>query len=92
MSGTTVSSEGLEIRRRRVLFRAWHRGTKEMDLVMGRFADAEIRTMSDDDLNDFERLIEVPDRDLFTWVTGKADTPGNYDTAVFQRLKTFHCG
>lgn len=92
MSGTTVSSEGLEIRRRRVLFRAWHRGTKEMDLVMGRFADAEIRTMSDDDLNDFERLIEVPDRDLFTWVTGKADTPGNYDTAVFRRLKTFHCG
>lgn len=92
MSGTTVSSEGLEIRRRRVLFRSWHRGTKEMDLVMGRFADAEIRSMSDADLTDFERLIEVPDRDLFAWVTDKAETPANYDTAVFRRLKTFHAG
>lgn len=92
MSGTSISSDGLDARRRKVLWRAWHRGTKEMDLVMGRFADAEIHTMSDHDLTDFEKLIEVPDRDLFAWVTGKEETPGNYDLPVFRRLIALHVG
>ena len=90
MSGTRRSSAGLDERRRRILYRAWHRGIREMDLIMGRFADAEIGTMSEADLDAFERLIEVPDRDLFRWITGEDDTPENYDTAVFRRLKGFH--
>ncbi len=90
MSGTQRSSADLDPRRRRVLFRSWHRGLREMDLIMGRFADAEIGTMSDADLDEFERLIEVPDRDLFRWITGEDETPSNYDTAVFKRLKGFH--
>jgi antitoxin CptB len=90
MSGTQRSSADLDSRRRRVLFRSWHRGLREMDLIMGRFADAEIGTMSDADLDEFERLIEVPDRDLFRWITGEDETPSNYDTAVFRRLKGFH--
>jgi antitoxin CptB len=90
MSGSTRSSAGLDERRRRVLFRAWHRGIREMDLIMGRFADAEIAAMPEADLNDFERLIEVPDRDLYGWITGEGETPGNYDTPVFRRLRAFH--
>ncbi len=90
MSGTTRTSAGLDPRRRRILFRAWHRGIREMDLIMGRFADAAIGTMSDAELDDFERLIEVPDRDLFRWITGEDATPSNYDTALFRRVKTFH--
>jgi antitoxin CptB len=42
MTGTIRSSDGLDVRRRRILFRAWHRGMREMDLIMGRFADAVI--------------------------------------------------
>ena len=90
MSGSTRTSAGLDVRRRRVLFRAWHRGIREMDLLMGRFADAEIATMPEPDLDEFERLIEVPDRDLFRWITGEDEAPSNYDTAVFRRLKNFH--
>jgi len=90
MSGTTRTSADLDPRRRRILFRAWHRGIREMDLIMGRFADAAIDTMSDTELDDFERLIEVPDRDLFRWITGEDATPSNYDTAIFRRVKTFH--
>src|SRR5215212_1830342 len=90
MSGTTRTSAGLEPRRKRVLFRAWHRGIREMDLIMGRFADAEIGTMSEEDLAEFERLIEVPDPDLFRWISGEHETPANYDTPVFRRLKSFH--
>ena len=90
MSGTTRTSADLDPRRRRILFRAWHRGIREMDLIMGRFADVAIGTMSDAELDDFERLIEVPDRDLFRWITGEDATPSNYDTAIFRRVKTFH--
>jgi antitoxin CptB len=90
MSGTTRSSADLDVRRRRILFRAWHRGIREMDLIMGRFADAEIGTMPEAELDEFERLIEVPDRDLFRWITGEDDTPENYDTPVLRRLKSFH--
>ena len=90
MSGSTRSSADLDVRRRRNLFRAWHRGIREMDLIMGRFADAEIAAMREDDLAAFERLIEVPDRDLYLWLTGEAETPPNYDTPVFRRLKSFH--
>ena len=90
MSGTTRSSADLDPRRRRTLFRAWHRGIREMDLIMGRFADAEIGDLSESELDEFEALIEVPDRDLFKWLTGEAETPSNYDTVVWQRLRDFH--
>lgn len=90
MSGSTRSSADLDPRRRKILFRAWHRGMREMDLIMGRFADAEIGGLSDAELDEFERLIEVLDRDLLSWVTGEADVPENYDSEVFRRLKAFH--
>ncbi len=60
MTGTTVSTADLDPRRRRILFRAWHRGTREMDLLMGTFTDSEIRTMSEDDLGVLELLCEAP--------------------------------
>lgn len=90
MSGSTRSSADLDPRRRKVLFRAWHRGMREMDLIMGRFADAEIGNLSEAELDEFERLIEVLDRDLLSWVTGEAQVPENYDSEVFRRLKAFH--
>ncbi|MBF9234563.1 FAD assembly factor SdhE [Microvirga alba] len=90
MSGTTRTSAELDVRRRQILFRAWHRGMREMDLIMGRFADAEISNLSEEDLAEFERLIEVLDRDLLGWITGEAQTPENYDTPLFHRLKAFH--
>jgi antitoxin CptB len=90
MSGSTRTSADLDPRRRRILFRSWHRGLREMDLIMGRFADAEIGSLSEAELTEFERLIEVPDADLFAWISGDAATPDNYDSALFRRLKAFH--
>ncbi len=89
MSGSMRTSADLDPRRRRALFRAWHRGIREMDLILGRFADVEIATMSESDLADFERLIEVPDPDLFGWIA-KGGAPAAFDTPVFQRLRRFH--
>ncbi|QEL21744.1 succinate dehydrogenase assembly factor 2 [Bosea sp. F3-2] len=90
MSGSTRSSADLDPRRRKILFRAWHRGMREMDLIMGRFADEAIAGFGDAELDEFERLIEVPDRDLLGWITGEIALPENYDTELFRRLKAFH--
>ncbi len=90
MSGLQRTTAGLDPRRKRILFRAWHRGMREMDLIMGRFAEANIDAMDDATLDIFEALIEVPDRDLLSWITGKEPTPRNYDTEIFKALKAFH--
>lgn len=90
MSGSTRSSADLDPRRRKILFRAWHRGMRETDLIMGRFADEAIADFSEAELDEFERLIEVLDRDLLSWVTGEAPVPENYDTELFRKLRAFH--
>src|SRR3954471_149592 len=75
MSGSTRSSEGLDERRRRLLFRAWHRGMREVDLITGRFADAHISTLTDREVDAFEHLMDVPEPDLLNWIMGQAATP-----------------
>lgn len=87
MTGTTRSSGGLDDRRKRLLFRCWHRGTREMDLILGRFADAEIATLSDDELGTLERLIELPDPDLYAAVSGDKALPTEHASALFERIK-----
>ncbi len=87
---TERSSEGLDVRRKKLLFRAWRRGVRETDLIVGRFADAVIGSLDEPALDDFERLIEVPNADLYAWVSGEADIPEHYDTVVLRQLKAFH--
>ncbi|MDE2377542.1 succinate dehydrogenase assembly factor 2 [Bradyrhizobium sp.] len=89
MTGTTRSSGGLDDRRKRLLFRCWHRGTREMDLILGRFADAEIGNLSDDEVGQFERLIEVNDPDLYAAITGDKILPSDVAGSLFQRIKGF---
>ena len=90
MSGSTISSEGLDARRRRLLFRAWHRGMREVDLITGRFADAHIASLSEAEVDDFERLMDVPEPDLLAWVMGSAAPPPDHDTTLFRRMCAFH--
>jgi len=87
---TERSSEGLDPRRRKLLFRAWRRGVRETDLIVGRFADAYIDTFDDAALNDFERLIEAPNAELYAWVVGVERAPAEFDTAVLRQLISFH--
>ena len=90
MSGTTRSSDGLGERQRRLLFRSWHRGIRETDLLLGRFADAWIGEMSDAELDEYERLLEVPDHDIYGWVTGELDIPQEYRSDLLSRIASFH--
>jgi len=89
MTGSTRSSSGLDDRRKRLLFRCWHRGTREMDLILGRFADAEIADLSDGDMAELERLIDVPDPDLYAALTGDKPLDPEYASALFDRIKAF---
>jgi antitoxin CptB len=80
----------LDVLRRKLLFRAWHRGMREVDLIMGRFADREIREWGRKELGEFEQLLELPDCDLLAWVIGEAEVPRRLDTALFRRLRDFN--
>ena len=90
MPETRLSSAGLDPRRRRILVRAWRRGMREMDYVMGGFADAHLPDLSEAELDDFEALLDLPDRDVLMWLTGEAETPSEHCTAFYARLKAFH--
>ncbi len=92
MTGSTRSSDGLNVRQRKILFRAWRRGMREADLITGRFADAAITDLSDGELTEFERLLDVPDREVLAWVMGELDVPQAFDTPLFRRLCAFHHG
>jgi antitoxin CptB len=89
MTGSTRSSGGLDDRRKRLLFRCWHRGTREMDLILGRFADAEIANLSEPELVQFEYLMDVPDPDLYAALTGKMPPAPDYANGLFDRIKSF---
>ncbi len=90
MTGMARSSAGLDDRRRRLLYRLWHRGTREMDLIMGRFADAALGTMSEAEVAELEQLADVPDPDLYAWLIGSRSVPQAHDHNVFRRLREFH--
>jgi antitoxin CptB len=89
MTGTTRSSQGLDDRRKRLLFRCWHRGTREMDLILGRFADAEIGILAENELDQLEQLLEIPDPDFYAAVTGARPLPPEQTPVLFERIKTF---
>jgi antitoxin CptB len=88
MSESEPSS--LEVRRRKLRYRAWHRGTREMDLLLGRFADAELPRLSEPEIAALEHLIELPDPDLLSWLMGETPVPPANDTPMFRRIQAFH--
>jgi antitoxin CptB len=73
-------------RRRRLLFRARHRGTHETDLLVGGFVSAEIASMDEAGLDALEALLELPDVDLFDWLTGRRPVPAEASTPLLARM------
>ena len=90
MTGGTRSSDGLDPRRRRLLFRSWHRGTREADLILGRFADVYVEGFDDAELDQYEHLLGAIETDLLAWVTGVVSVPPEHDTLMFRRVCDFH--
>ena len=85
-----MTSDALATRRRRIAFRAWHRGTREMDLILGRFADARVPTLDPAGLDRLEALMEEADPDLYAWISGKAVPPDAVDGSLLAEVRAFH--
>ena len=83
-------NEVRDIRHRRLLFRCWHRGTQEVDLIFGSFADSSASRLSTEQLDRFEALLDCDDTDLFDWVTGQTTPPPAHDHDVMRMLRASH--
>lgn len=82
----TADPDEIDMRRRRARFRSWHRGMREADLILGRFADARIEALTEAELEQYEALLDVPDTDFLKWVTGERPVPAACDTALFREI------
>ena len=65
----------LKVRRKRLLFRCWNRGTQESDLILGSFAEASVAGFDSVQLNRFEALLDCANADLFDWIIGGSEPP-----------------
>ena len=79
--------DALDARRRRLLYRATHRGTHENDLLIGGFVAARLSAFTESDLSELEALLDQPDVDLADYLTGRRPIPPDADTAMLRRIK-----
>jgi antitoxin CptB len=78
-----------ETRLNRVRFRAWRRGFREADLILGPFADSHVHNLTPEDLGRFEALLDQPDPDLYGWILGTEPTPPQFEHELMRRLRAF---
>ena len=84
-----MSSPDPDIRRKRLFYRAWHRGTREADLILGSFAEAYLGGFDAAQLDRFEALLDCPDAELFDWINARAAPPPDYNHDVTRLLLAF---
>lgn len=84
-----ANNEDLVMRRRRIRYRAWHRGTQEMDLVLGHFVDAHVENYDRVALDRLEQLMDEQDTDLLRWVMGQEQPPEGVDKDLLNQLTKF---
>ncbi|MTI45741.1 antitoxin CptB [Roseibium hamelinense] len=89
-SGTAGDAGEREPRRKKILFRCWHRGMKEMDLLLGGFAHATIDSLTEEELSELEHLLTAHDQDLYAWMTGRKPLPPEWDGPLYRRIIAFH--
>ncbi len=79
----------VDARRRKLQFRAAHRGMRELDLFVGAFANARVPRMSQGELDEFERILDLPDNTVLDWITGRARPPSDDCGPVLTQLLGF---
>lgn len=89
MSVSNPSSEDITTRRRRMRYRAWHRGMQEMDIILGNFADAHLEIYDEAALTRLETLMDEQDADLFKWLMGQEPPPETVDGDLLREIIAF---
>ena len=82
-------SEARSTRIRRLVYQSSYTGMKETDLLLGRFAQNHLVDLSDDELDDYEALLEAGDGQIYLWASGNEPVPDRYDTSVLELIKKF---
>lgn len=82
-------TESTDIKRKKLRIRAWRRGFKEADLILGRYADANLDAMSDQNVIVFEQLLDQQDQDIYAWIIGREPVPDAFQTDVMTALQAF---
>jgi antitoxin CptB len=85
-----TAGEDIAMRRKKLRYRAWHRGTKEMDLILGPYADAHTETMDELNLNRLEALMNEEDPPLLKWIMGQEEPPENVDRGFLAEVIADH--
>jgi antitoxin CptB len=85
----TATDERIEDRCNKLRFRAWRRGFREADLILGPFADTHVRSLSPAQIDAFETLLDQPDHDLFAWIMGVQPAPEAFEGDVLEMIRTF---
>lgn len=86
----TAETGELDVARKRLRFRSWHRGTREMDLLLGRFADRHLDSFDAAQLDAYAKLLEESDPDIYDWVCGRSAAPAGTFSAALAALARFH--
>lgn len=84
-----MTDESRDTRIRRLIYRSRYTGTKETDILLGRFADRHLAGLEESLLDEYEALIENSDPDLYMWISGRRPVPPEWDGAIMRRLKAF---
>ena len=88
IEGQIDKDESIDIRRKRLKFRSWHRGIKEADILLGSFADKFLEEMSSEQLDLYENLLREADSDLVAWITNDKSAPDHFNHDVMKMLKS----
>lgn len=86
----TLSESNISIKRKRLRFRSWHRGTREMDLLLGRFADACLDGLTEPLLDAYDDFLSNSDPDIYNWLTRQEPVPPSEDTPLMKILLDFY--
>ena len=88
LAGDTATDD--EIRRKRIRIRAWRRGMRELDILIGGFVDARLDTLVSAELVELESLLDLPDAELLGWLAGVTPPPTARDTPLLRKIVAFH--
>ncbi|CAN5163156.1 succinate dehydrogenase assembly factor 2 [soil metagenome] len=84
-----MTETNLSPRRKRILWRAMHRGMKEMDLLLGGFAVRRLPSLTESELDELEAVIDLPDPELLSWIKGETPVPAPLDTPTLRAVLAF---
>ena len=86
MPSAMTSPPEIHLRRKRLLWRATHRGIREMDLILGGFVTRNLDSFGEAELAELERIMDIPDQDMLSWATKQAPVPPQHASALLARI------